>query len=355
MRINYVLPFSGLTGGIRVAFEIASGLRRRGHDVSLTLPAQSQGFFEFDGRILYPRKSGIEMILRFGMQRLLSSEELNEIDLIRLERSIPECDVNVATFCMTAYPVYRSGRGSAFFHMQHYEPLFFDNLRTKRVAEETYYLPMKKIANSSWLQQLIKKNIGLESTLICPAIDHETFHPRKEVEDHSRRRVVAFAKQVDWKGTPDLLDAMKLVFAARKDVDLILYGSSRVSHTKEGVPYRFLLKPSDEELAELYSTADVVVCPSWYESFPLPPIEAMGCGAPVVTTRIGTEDCAFHEDNCLVVPAKDPKAMANAIARILSDESLTERFRKTGPATAKKFTWDKTVDDVERTFREAIR
>ena len=66
-----------------------------------------------------------------------------------MEHTIPECDINVATFCMTTYPVNRSGKGLPYYHVQHHEPLFFDDGRLKRVAEATYFLSITKIANST--------------------------------------------------------------------------------------------------------------------------------------------------------------------------------------------------------------
>jgi glycosyltransferase involved in cell wall biosynthesis len=81
----------------------------------------------------------------------------------------------------------------------------------------------------------------------------------------------------------------------------------------------------------------------------------MACGIPVVTTPIGVEDYAVNEENCLVVPPRDPTAMANAISRLLSDQGLTERLSKEGLKTAGRFTWDKTTDAVERIFTESLR
>jgi glycosyltransferase involved in cell wall biosynthesis len=80
----------------------------------------------------------------------------------------------------------------------------------------------------------------------------------------------------------------------------------------------------------------------------------MACGTPVVTTRYGTEDYARHEENSLVVMPRDIKAMAEAILRLLSDADLREKFRETGPQTAKRFTWEKTVDEFERLFQMAL-
>jgi glycosyltransferase involved in cell wall biosynthesis len=99
----------------------------------------------------------------------------------------------------------------------------------------------------------------------------------------------------------------------------------------------------------------VLVSASWYESFPLPPLEAMACGLPVITTPYGTEDYAFDGVNAIVVPPQDPKVLAEAIIRLLDDKDLREKLSKEGLNTAKKFTWDKTTDKVEELFKNALK
>ncbi|MEI6188568.1 MAG: glycosyltransferase family 1 protein, partial [Alphaproteobacteria bacterium] len=66
----------------------------------------------------------------------------------------------------------------------------------------------------------------------------------------------------------------------------------------------------DETLCDLYNTCNLFVFPSLHEGFGLTVLEAMACGIPVVTTKIGTEDYALHEENSLVVPPRNPEAMA---------------------------------------------
>jgi len=351
MRINYVLPGSGLTGGIRTFAEITKRLKAKGHDVSITLPKRPQKAFKWQVETRYPSFPELRGIMLLFTDKLLmpglSTETLN----FGVEGAIPDCDVNVATFCTTTFPVYRSGKGRPFHHMQHYEPLFFDDARQKRIAEETYLLPLTKVANSTWLKKTIEEKVGTTPHLVLHGMDHKVFNPKGNHTETDRKTVVAFGKQTLWKGVPDLLEALHIVMTKRNDVDLILYGSSPITHTRAGVPYRFIRGISDEGLAKLYSSADVVACPSWYESFPLPPLEAMACGAPVVTTRYGTEDYAIDEENALVIPPRNPDLMANAILRLLEDENLAERLRKAGPKKAKEFTWDKTAEGFERLFR----
>lgn len=151
------------------------------------------------------------------------------------------------------------------------------------------------------------------------------------------------------------MEAFRIVIAQRNDTELILYGSSPITHRRTGAPYAFLRSLTDDALAELYSSADVIACPSWYESFPYPPLKGMACGAPVVTTNIGTEDYAFNEETALVVPPPDTKSMAAAILELRDNEELSERLRKAGPNKAKELTWNKTADAVDSIIRREMR
>jgi glycosyltransferase involved in cell wall biosynthesis len=120
------------------------------------------------------------------------------------------------------------------------------------------------------------------------------------------------------------------------------------------IPTEYVVNPPDDKLAELYSMADVAVTASLYESSPLPPLEAMVCGTPVVTTRYGTEDYCLNEVNSLVVMPEDSKGLAEAILRVLTNENLSQRIRRNGLKTAKEHAWDKTATRVEELFKEAL-
>ena len=349
-------------------FEIANRLVGRGHEVTITtldneancrwfpLKAQVVGLdvltrprpLRAMSKVL--RIASHDLIVRHRDWRLNARD--NYIEL--LARRMPECDANIATYCLTAFSVFRSGKGVPFYHMQHYEPFFFDDPYLVKLAEESYSLPMHKIVNSMWLQKLMRQKYGIE----LPRVTHGTFNLDLFSRTRFRgtkaaRRVVAMGKDTPWKGLHDLLDAMRIVFQERRDVDLFLYGSG--IKTMSDVPYTYVHNPTDDQLGQLYSSADVMVMPSWYESFPNPPLEAMACGVPVVTTRDGTEEFAIDQKTALVVPPRNPQAMARAILRVLSDEQLRLTLSMNGPNMANKFDWDTTTNQLEAILQEKLR
>lgn len=98
----------------------------------------------------------------------------------------------------------------------------------------------------------------------------------------------------------------------------------------------------DEHLAAIYSAADVFVYPSLYEGFGLPPLEAMACGTPVITSATS----AIPEvvgDAALLVEPTDVRALAVALERVLSNPDERQRLGKAGMARAAQFSWNETA------------
>jgi len=102
----------------------------------------------------------------------------------------------------------------------------------------------------------------------------------------------------------------------------------------------------------LYSCADVFIYTSLYEGFGLPPLEAMACGAPVVMTdNLGSRDFVEPGVNALITP-RDPEAIAHAVDRVLSDETLRESLVREGLRTARDFSIEKAVIRFENALKE---
>jgi len=111
---------------------------------------------------------------------------------------------------------------------------------------------------------------------------------------------------------------------------------------------------SNEELAELYRRAACFVYPSLYEGFGLPPLEAMACGCPVVTSNVTSlpEVCG---DAAYYVDPYDVENIADGMHKVLSDEAMRESMVKKGLERAKLFSWEKAAKEHLKVFEEVLR
>lgn len=97
-----------------------------------------------------------------------------------------------------------------------------------------------------------------------------------------------------------------------------------------------------DELVALYNGAAVFVFPSLYEGFGLPPLEAMACGTPVVTSA--TSACGETAgDAALLVDPTDERAIAAALRQVLTDKELAADLRDRGRARAAQFSWERAA------------
>ena len=113
---------------------------------------------------------------------------------------------------------------------------------------------------------------------------------------------------------------------------------------------RYFTGPSDERVNELLNQAAVLVQTSRHEGFCLPLLEAMAAGTPVVCTDAhGNRDFCRDGENCLMVDP-DPASVAAAMRRVLDDPDLRGRLSDEGRRTARRYSWDARIDELERFF-----
>jgi len=99
---------------------------------------------------------------------------------------------------------------------------------------------------------------------------------------------------------------------------------------------------ADEDLPALYNLAEVLALPSLYEGFGLPPLEAMACGTPVVTSNTSSLPEIVGDAGLMVEPA-DVDKLAEAMGRLLEDGDLHREMVQRGLARAREFTWERAA------------
>lgn len=108
-----------------------------------------------------------------------------------------------------------------------------------------------------------------------------------------------------------------------------------------------------KELPLWYNAADLFVYPSLYEGFGLPPLEAMACGTPVVTSKVSSLPEVVGQAGLLVDPT-DVEALTTAMAQALSHAGTQEKMRAAGPKQARTFSWEKAARHTVDTYRRAL-
>lgn len=171
-----------------------------------------------------------------------------------------------------------------------------------------------------------------------------TIEPRKNLE----RLITAYGHLADKLGE----DCPKLVMAGGKGWlnDGIYSRVERLGLTDKVIFTKYV--PSDD-LNPLMCGALAFVFPSIYEGFGMPPLEAMACGVPVLTSAEAslpevTGDCA------VICDAYSVKSIAKGLYRLCTDEKLRRDLSRKGIERAKGFTWERSAEMLNNIYKELI-
>ena len=95
-------------------------------------------------------------------------------------------------------------------------------------------------------------------------------------------------------------------------------------------------------MAGLYRTAHLMLNPSCVDNMPISLLEAMASGVPIVSTNVGGVPYMVQDGvSALLVPPRDPEALAHAARRILEDPQLASRLRRGGLDAVQAYSWDR--------------
>jgi glycosyltransferase involved in cell wall biosynthesis len=388
-RINFVVPplsRDKFSGGIWCIFKYAHGLAQRNHDVTVvpTLPSEYPAWFpDSIGRFISSSskerlKRTIRSTFRAGMsvasgrksfkvhlQKALKDACLYRPGLFDLpirdgifEAYVmdvaPEADITIATSFNTARAASLLS-GNKYYFAQHFEPYLageFPNPHyAETVARQSYALGFQVVANSTWLKDQILSEFGDASVSLCPnAIDHGVFYGEPKAGPLTQRVIVISygGRNAVWKGFREMAEAVCIARTElpQCDIEWRVYGDALIA-PGEITPYVSLGFLSPSQLSEQYRKADILLSASWYESFPLFPLEAMACGLPVITTQFGTEEYAVDGATAEIVQSKSPRSIADGLIRLIQDQDRRRRIAEAGNKKAREFNWERSIERFE--------
>jgi glycosyltransferase involved in cell wall biosynthesis len=202
-------------------------------------------------------------------------------------------------------------------------------------------------------------------SIVPCGVDTSAFTPDGLVaRRNGRPRLLALGRLVERKGVATVIAAL----ASLPGVELVVAGGPgqpdlassddyrrlRLAATVRGVADRVIFTGSvaRPDVPALIRSADAVVCVPWYEPFGIVPLEAMACGVPVVASAVGglADSVADQKTGCLV-PARDPAALAAALAQLLAEPERRAAFGAAGVERARRrYSWQRVAAQTEMVY-----
>ncbi|MCL2354894.1 MAG: glycosyltransferase family 4 protein [Oscillospiraceae bacterium] len=333
LHIVYVMVWTGVCGGSKIILEHCNRLVDMGQKVTIVSYWGNPDWFKLNSSINFIQVS---------------------LDKILCE-SIPACDVIVVASCKEIHeaieqkiaPVIYFEQGDThLFHPEKIGQEKFEHCRRQfQLAQFIYTV-------SSFARTKIKENYNREAKLIPNAIDRNIFYPNEYKKFNTDKTVITAigSENVSFKCIDNILAAIKILEKKGYEIDLRWITPDEPTKNID-VPY--ILNPPQNIIAENLRESDIYVCASEYESFCLPVLEALACGAVAITTNNGgIRDFIKNNENGLVIEKNNIDDMVQKIELAINDIALREKLSKRGIETSKNFDWDTTMNKVLEYYKD---
>ncbi|GAA0861777.1 glycosyltransferase family 4 protein [Sphingopyxis soli] len=310
MRVTFVVASLDMGGGIRVIAQYAEGLRQRGHDVTIVVPAPRP----------YGRLQRVRNSLPFHKPRHVKSHfDGTGVTVKMLERwrpvraaDVPPADVIIATWWETAEWIadFPEDRGRKFHFVQGYEIWNGDKDR----VDAALRLPTQKITVSRWLEAILVDQLGLDPPGFVPnGVDRSLFFAgEREMPDGPTVGFVYAPNPM--KGSDIAIEAISLAREKRPELRCIAFGHAEPTDAMPLPSFvQYHVSPRQDRLGALYGRCSAWLFPSREEGFGLPILEAMASGTPVIAMPSGAAPELLAQGGGTLLRSADAREMSEII------------------------------------------
>ncbi|GEO27725.1 hypothetical protein AAC03nite_35100 [Alicyclobacillus acidoterrestris] len=338
MKLTFPILTLCIGGAQRMLAEVTNGLVARGHDVTILMPPQGDVDYPVQARIIRTKEPSLR------------------------PEDYPVSDVIVSNYYLTvssAALASASGKGLHVRFSLCYEPTF---LPDNHLTFPTYQFTDKVIVLSEWQRQIIALNHGISGRIVPVGVS-ATFRNLHRREQNTNLQITAIVRHAEGKWSwhrdqPYLITELERICASRPGVVVNLICPARelsISPTLQRLQksgrFVFHSPETDEALRDVYNMTDIFVNSSTYDSASIPGLEAMKCGAALVTTYSGgNADYCRHMDNCLLSYRYESR-LAYDVLRLIDDAQLRRRLAESGEREAEKWTWENSVEKFDSAIR----
>ncbi len=351
--ITFILPSPGAkpAGGYKVVYEYANRLAADGHNVNIVYAGslfwrKKTPYYKLTNCVRYLQS----LVNGYSCRKWFQlDKKVREVLALSLNyRHVPESDIYVATSPYTAMYVkdYPLGADSRFYFIQDYEA--WGNV-TDEMVKETYHYPMRKIAISTWLHDMICER-GEECRLIPNGFDFNYFKYSTPFAAKDKYRITMLYHQMERKGCQYSFAALDIVKKKYPALRVNIFGTpGRPDSLPEWYDYHCCPDPKTHNA--LYDQAAIFISSSLNEGWGLTVGEAMICGQAVACTdNPGHREMAVDGQTALLSPVRDSARMAENIISLIEDDQLRYRIAARGHQFIKRFSWDTSYAELSEAF-----
>ncbi|BCJ97361.1 glycosyltransferase family 4 protein [Anaerocolumna chitinilytica] len=343
MKICFVLPqmLKKPIGGYKMVYEYANRLKKEGHDIGiLFLNENALKKYKLPYIIRYV---AVEIFTRIEPRWFILDKKVKKYNSLEKKnyKEINSYDLVIATGVDTVmFSNQKFNKARKAYFIQGYEKWICSETELIR----TYAMGMDNIVVSSWMKDIVDKYGKKPALLLQNPIDLNVYKELTPIDKRESFSVGVLYHKAKCKGFKYAYEALLQVKKELPNLKVYMFGTT-VPDFDLPEWFDFTLNASQNETVNIYNKISIFLCSTIEEGFGLTGLEAMACGAALVSTDYnGVIEYAVDGINCLLSPVGDSVLLAKKVIELVYNQELRLKIARKGIESVKSFSWDNAMN-----------